>query len=72
MLDLPEKMAGNSKFTVKTVNSHPSKIDVMKFDGTNNSDIWRCEVMDALMTSNLKDALLWEEKSDKTSTKNWD
>ena len=42
---------------VKSVNSHPLKIDVVKFDGTNNFRMWRCEVMDALTTSNLEDTL---------------
>ena len=26
---------------------HHTKIDVVKFDGTNNFDLWRCEVLDA-------------------------
>ena len=54
------------------MNSHPSKIVVVKFDGMNNFDMWRCEMMNALMTSNLEDALLLEKKSKKTSTKDWD
>jgi len=29
-------MAGNSQPTMNTVNSHPSKIEVVKFDGTSN------------------------------------
>ena len=31
-----EEMAGDSQSTVKLVNPHPMKIDVVKFDGTNN------------------------------------
>jgi len=31
--------------------------------------MWRCEVMDALTTSNLEDVLLLEEKSEETSVK---
>ena len=64
-------MAENSQSTVKIVNSHPSKIDMVNFDGMNNFSMLRCEVMDTSTTSNLKDALLLEEKSEKTSTKEW-
>jgi len=46
-------MAGESQSMVKSVNPHPMKIDVVKFDGTNNFGMWRCEVIDVLMTSNL-------------------
>jgi len=42
-------MVGNSQI----MNSHPSKINVVKFDGTNSFDMWRCEMMDELITSNL-------------------
>jgi len=45
------------------------KNDVVKFDGMNTFGIWRCEVMDALTTSNLEDALRLEEKSEETSEK---
>ena len=31
-----EKMAGGSISTVKIINPHPLKIDVVKFDGKNN------------------------------------
>ena len=47
------------------------KIDVIKFEGTNNFGMWRCEVMDALTTSNLKDTLRLKEKSEETSEKDW-
>jgi len=57
---------------VKIRNSHSSKIDMVKFDGMNNFGMWRCEVIDALTASNLENALLLEEKSEKTSTKNCD
>ena len=50
-------MAGESQSTVKSVNPHSMKIDVVKFDGTNNFGIWRYEVMDALTISNLEDTL---------------
>ena len=46
--------------TVKTMNPHP-RIDVVKFNGTNNFGMW-CEVMDALNASNLKDTLLLEKR----------
>jgi len=36
LLDLLEEMAGKSQHAVHTMNNHPSKIDVVKFDGTNN------------------------------------
>jgi len=52
---------------VKSMNTHPLKIDVVKFDGKNNFDMWRCEVMDALMTSNLEDTLRLEKKRNSTS-----
>ena len=42
---------------VKSMNPHPLKIDVVKFDGKNNFGMWRCEVMDALTTSNLENTL---------------
>jgi len=62
-------MAEVNQFTVKTMNIHQSKIDVVKFDGTNNFGMWRCEVLDALTASNLKDALLLERKPEETSEK---
>jgi len=59
-------MDGNSQPTMKIVNIHQLKINVVKFNGTNNFDMWRCEVMDALIASNLKDVLLLERKPDET------
>ena len=61
------KMAGDSTSTVKFTNSHPLKIDVVKFDGKNNFCMWRCEVMDVLTASNLEDTLRLEKKRDSTS-----
>ena len=55
-------MAGDSISTVKSMNTHSLKIDVVKFDGKNNFGMWRCEVMDALTTSNLEDTLRLEKK----------
>ena len=43
----------------------------MKFDGKKNFKMWRCEVMDALMASNLKDTLRLEKKRDFTSEEDW-
>ena len=57
-----EKMAGYSTSTVKSINPHPLRIDVVKFNSKNNFGMWRCEVMDALTTSNLVDTL-WLEKN---------
>jgi len=37
------------------------KIDVVKFDGTNNFEMWSCEVIDALTISDLEDALCLKE-----------
>jgi len=60
-------MAGDSISTVKTMNPHPLKIDVVKFDRKNNFGMWRYEVMDALTTSNLEDTLRLEKKPKATS-----
>jgi len=54
------------------INQSKVKIDVVKFNGTNNFGIWRCKVMDALTASNLEDALHLEEKPEETSKKDWD
>ena len=56
-------MAGDNTSTVKSVNPHPLRFDVVKFDGKNNFGMWRCEVMDALTASNLEDILRLEEKT---------
>ena len=72
------KMAGDSTSTrdgtstVKSVNPHPLRIDVVKFDDKNNFGMWRCEVMDALTTSNLEDTLRLEKKRDSTTEEDWD
>ena len=65
-------MVGDSQSAVKFVNHHPTKIDVVKFDDTNNFGMWRCKVMNALTASNLKDSLRLEEKSEEASQKDWD
>ena len=56
-----EKMAGDSIFTVKSVNPHPLRIDVVKFDCKNNFGMWGCEVMDTLTTSYLENTLRLEK-----------
>ena len=48
------------------------KIDVVKFDGKDKFEMWRCEVMDTLTTSNLEDTLRLGEKSEESSKKDWD
>jgi len=60
-------MAGDSTSIMKIMNPHPVKIDVVKFDGKNNFGMWRCEVMDALTASNLKDTLRLEKTREATS-----
>ena len=65
-------MAGDGTFTVKSVNQHPLRIDVVKFDGKNNFAMRRCELMDALTTSNLEDNLRLEKKRDSATEENWD
>ena len=55
-----------------TSNPHPLRIDVVKFDGKNNFGIWRCEAMDALTASNLKDTLRLEKKRASITEEDWD
>ena len=56
--------------SVKTMNNHP-RIEVVKFNGTNNFGMWRCEVMDALNASNLEDTLLLAKKKNTTTDEEW-
>ena len=56
--------------SVKAMNPHP-RIDVVKFNGTNNFGMWRCEFMNALNASNLEDTLLLEKKKSTTTDKEW-
>jgi len=51
-------MAKDNQSAVNNVNIDQSKIDVLKFDGTENFGMWRCEVMDKLNVQNLKVTLL--------------
>ena len=61
-----------SQSSVKSVSHLPTKIDVVEFDDADNFEKWRCEVMDALTTSNLEDSLGLEEKLELTSEKDLD
>ena len=56
----------------KSVNPHPLRIDVVKFDDKNNFGMWTCEVMDALTTSNLEDTLRLEKKRASITEEDWD
>jgi len=60
-------MAGEDTSSEKSMNPHPFRIDVVKFDGKNNFGIWRCEVMDALTASKLEDTLRLEKKHASTT-----
>ena len=57
--------------TVQSLNIHSMKIDVEKFNGTNNFGLWRCEVMDALNAQNLEDTLELDGKPDNIDEKVW-
>ena len=59
-------MAENSQFAMKIVNIHQPKIEVVKFNGVKTF-----EVMDALTTSNLENALRLEENPEETFEKDW-
>jgi len=65
-------MAGEGTSSGKSMNPHPLRIDVVKFNDTNNFDMWRCEVMDALTASNLEDTLRLEKKRASTTEEDWD
>jgi len=65
-------MAGDSTSMMKFVNPHPLRIDVVKFNSKNNFGIWRCEVIDVLMTSNLEDTLWLKKKREITTEEDWD
>jgi len=65
-------MAEINQSTMKTVNIHQSKIDVVKFEDTNNFIMLRCEVMDALTISDLEYSLLYDKKLGEISKKDWD
>ena len=62
-------MVESSQSSVKYVSHLPTKIDIVKFDSTNNFGMWRYEVMDAPPASNLEDSLHLEVKPGETSEK---
>ena len=63
---------GSGSFVVKNIqNVHHLKIDVVKFKGTNNFSLWRCEVLDALNIQILKDTLKLQEQLDDIVEKDW-
>ena len=66
-----KEMVEVNQFAVKTANIHQSKIDMVKFNDTNNLGIWRYEVMDVLNTHNLEETLELQEKPTKSSEKDW-
>ena len=45
---------------------------MVKFNGTNNFGMWRCEVMDSLNASNLEDTLLLKKKQSTTTEEEWE
>ena len=65
-------MVGDSTSTVKSMNPHLLRIDVVKFNDKNNFGMWRSEAMDALTASNLEDTLRLEKKRKTTSEEDWD
>ena len=57
-------------FVLKNIqNVHHMKIDVIKFDGTNNFVLWRCEVMGTLNAQNLENTLKLQERPTKVDEK---
>ena len=57
------RRGGSDSFVVKNIqNYHHMKIDVVKFNGTNNFGLWRCKVLDELNAQNLEDSLELQEK----------
>ena len=49
---------GRDSFVVKNIqNVHHMKIGVVKYNGTNNFELWSCEVMNALNVQFLEDTL---------------
>ena len=57
--------------TIQSLNIHSMKIDVEKFNGTNNFGLWRCEVLDALNAQNLEDTLELDGKTDDIEENVW-
>jgi len=65
-------MAWDSQSSMKSMSHNLTKIDVVKFDSTNNFGMWKYDMMDALTTSNFEDSLRLEEKPEETTEKDWD
>ncbi|KAG8480135.1 hypothetical protein CXB51_024911 [Gossypium anomalum] len=67
VVGIEEKNGRGSSSAMTTVTN--AKIEVEKFDGTNNFGMWQCEIMDVLCQQELDIAL--EEKLDKMDDKEW-
>ena len=50
--------------TIQSLNIHSTKIDVEKFNDTNNFGLWRYEFLDALNMQNLEYTLELDGKPD--------
>ena len=62
----------SGSFVVKNIqNIHHLKIDVVKFDGTNNFELRRCEVLNVLNKQNLEDSLELQMKLTKMKENVW-
>jgi len=70
---MAEETSDNSgSFVIKNIqNIHQLKINVVKFDGTKNFRLWRCDVLDALNAQNLENALELQEKPAEMDEKFW-
>jgi len=67
-----EASEGSDFFVVKNIhNIHHLKIDVVKFNGTNNIGLWRCKVLDELNAQNLEDSLDLQEKLSEMEENVW-
>ena len=65
-----ETSNGSDSFIVKNIqNIHRLRIDVVKLDDTNNFELWRCEVLDALNAQNLEDTQELQEKPTEVNEK---
>jgi len=67
-----ETSGGSDSFIVKNIqNVHHMKIDVVKFDGTNNFKLWRCEIIDVVNAQNLENTLELQERLAEVDEKVW-
>ena len=62
-------MTGDSQSSVKLVSHLSTKINIVKYDDTNNFEIWRYEVMDTLTALNLEYSLRLKDKPEDISEK---